>query len=448
MDTPENDPKTALINEALQSLIERVRAYGVRLKENAPIKLYVDGMSENPGPMAVGLFARQNEQTLFAENLLCGLGTCNEAEYIALKVGLQLLQSLYSEPASVVVTPEVSATDVKNPASLLARFLRPTDILSEVINTRLSPKMKQAALDPGADALQAGLAEELNEIVHGKVLLDAEGCSKAGVILRPATLSLLQQNPKDMALARLHRLLLEDFYPENIQTSAPIQCHSDSQLVTKQVAGLWRAHPPMHSYCAFLRRMRKTYPYDLRKIDREDNTIADSLAQRYITKNSGRNLTIDDGRFNVKQSTPLAIKRGDLFNAVVSAETKEFLKNHNLRHMLLEVFDLARENRVEEAVQAALDLEGAAQKVLESAPKFNEMLSKWLTNTLEVVKKSISLMVDAIKRGDEPDMAYLVDELSQAESTGSAVFDLQAEMAADGYTQRNDSDLADDGEDD
>jgi hypothetical protein len=188
----------------------------------------------------------------------------------------------------------------------------------------------------------------------------------------------------------------------------------------------------MQSYCVFLRKMRKTYLYDLTKISRVDNQIADSLAQKYILKNSGRCMSIDQGRFNVIKQVPPTVKRNDLYNAVVPKETTEFLAKHNLRPKLLRVIQLAGAGQQEEAIKEALELEAEAQQVLESAPKTNEMLSMWLRNTVGIIKKSVPLMIAAIQRGDDLDVAYIAEELSRTESSGSEIYESQAEMAMNG----------------
>jgi len=230
----------------------------------------------------------------------------------------------------------------------------------------------------------------------------------------------------------------------DIVPRAPVQTFSDSQLVTKQVAGLWRANSSMQPYCMFLRKLRKTYFYDLTKICREQNQIADSLAQKYIEKNSGRNMSLENGRFNTVMAVPPAMKKDDLFNAVVSQETKDFLKTHNLRRLLLEVVQLAGGGQVDEAVKAALELEAEARKILDSAPKSNEMLNLWLRNTRDIIQRSVPIMIDAIKRGDAPDLAYVAEELSRTESTGSEIYDVQVEMAMSGLASpRDDADEPD-----
>jgi hypothetical protein len=150
-------------------------------------------------------------------------------------------------------------------------------------------------------------------------------------------------------------------------------------------------------------------------------------------------MSIDQGRFNVIKQVPPTVKRNDLYNAVVPKETTEFLAKHNLRPKLLRVIQLAGAGQQEEAIKEALELEAEAQQVLESAPKTNEMLSMWLRNTVGIIKKSVPLMIAAIQRGDDLDVAYIAEELSRTESSGSEIYESQAEMAMNGINHSQES---------
>ena len=84
----------------------------------------------------------------------------------------------------------------------------------------------------------------------------------------------------------------------------PIVVQSDSQLVIQQINGKWRANHGMQAYCNFLIRLRRKYPYQLIKVPRTQDTMAVSLAQKYILKNSGRTMTLEHGRFNTSKQPP------------------------------------------------------------------------------------------------------------------------------------------------
>ena len=147
-------------------MIADIRNYNIPINHEQPIELFADGLCENPGAMHIGLFARQGSTCLFTRHMFAGHGTCNEAEYIAVKTGLAILQALYPEPGVSLI----------------------------------------------------------------------------------------------------------------------VFC--DSQLVTKQVNGLWKSSGKMQDYCIFLRRLRKVYPYTLQKIPRSENEMADG-GPKYISKTPG-----------------------------------------------------------------------------------------------------------------------------------------------------------------
>jgi len=291
--------------EKLQATAEKIRnEYKVVIKPGELIELFVDGLCENPGAMHVGLHARQGGQVLFAEHLAVGNGTCNEAEYIALKSGLTILQ-----------------------------LMSPTPV-------------------------------------------------------------------------------------------APIQCYSDSQLVVKQVAGEWRSSGQMRNYCVYLLKLRRTFPFELKKIPRTENQLADSLAQKHVSKNSGRCLSLEQGRFNVSKEALATVKESDAYNALTSEAFREYFNQYNMHDDLKELVRRANDGDKEAAVDLAHKIGEKATDVLQNAPKTNEMTTKWVENTIVILKKCVAEILQAIEDGEEVDLQYIVDEMSGAENAGE-VFDTQ-----------------------
>jgi ribonuclease HI len=305
--------KQSPLEERLQGSIEKIRAeYFIPLVKDTPVTLFVDGLCENPGAMAIGLFARQGEQTLFTHSMAVGYGTCNEAEYIALKNGLAIMRGLYPNP------------------------------------------------------------------------------------------------------------------------EVPITVCSDSQLVTKQIAGVWRSSDRMQSYCLFLRKLRKTYPFELKKIPRTENEMADSLAQQYILKHSGRCVTWDQGRFNPLKQQRATVKKNDIFKAVLSKPYLEYLKQHNLHAQIQELIQIVNDGNTEEAKGVAREILEQADRIFATGPKTNEMGVMWLTNTRILIRQSIDLIMDALNRHDVIDFQYIIEELSGAEATGSEIYASQANAVCEG----------------
>jgi len=156
----------------------------------------------------------------------------------------------------------------------------------------------------------------------------------------------------------------KDAFPAEILPRAPDPLLFRLSLVTLQVAGLWARQGQDASYCVLLRKMPQTYLYDLTKISRVDNQIADSLAQKYILKNSGRCMSIDQGRLQRDQAgTPDG--EGETTSTTPWSQRKRQSSSpkHNLRPKLLKVIHLAGAGQQEEAIKEALELEAEAQQV-------------------------------------------------------------------------------------
>jgi len=289
-------------DEKTQEVIAEIRNYQVAITQEQPIELFVDGLCENPGAMHIGLFARQGTTCLFTRHMFAGHGTCNEAEYIAVKTGLAILQALYPQP---------------------------------------------------------GVA---------------------------------------------------------------VKVFSDSQLVTNQVNGLWKAGK-MQEQCLHLRRFRKAYPFSLQKIPRSENEMADSLAQKYILKNSGRCMTLENGRFNVIKQVPPSVRRSDTYNAVTSQQFRIYLQNHNLHEDLAHLLLLASDGATDAAIDLARSVQQRAENVLAAAPRTNDLVSQWLDNTVGLIRQSLDILMTALREGqDLAEVHYIIEELSGAESSDSEIF--------------------------
>ena len=90
-------------DQKTQEVVAEIRNYNISINREQKLELFTDGLCENPGAMHIGLFARQGNNCLFTRHTFAGHGTCNEAEYIAVKTGLTILQALYPEPGGPVV---------------------------------------------------------------------------------------------------------------------------------------------------------------------------------------------------------------------------------------------------------------------------------------------------------------------------------------------------------
>jgi ribonuclease HI len=293
-------------DQKTQEVIAEIRNYNVSINREQKLELFTDGLCENPGAMHIGLFARQGNNCLFTRHTFVGHGTCNEAEYIAVKTGLTVLQALYPEPG------------------------------------------------------------------------------------------------------------------------VPVVVFCDSQLVTKQVNNLWKSSGKMRDYCIFLRRLRKTYPYTLQKIPRSENEMADGLAQKYILKNSGRCMTLENGRFNVLKQVPATVKRSDTYNAVTSAQFRDYLAQHNLHGEMQRLLQMASDGDNDAAIDLARSIQQRAGTILQAAPKSNDLVAQWLGNTLGLMQKGLDLIVAALRQGaDLVEIQYIIEELSGPDTGESEIYSQQ-----------------------
>ena len=293
-------------DQKTQEVVAEIRNYNISINREQKLELFTDGLCENPGAMHIGLFARQGNNCLFTRHTFAGHGTCNEAEYIAVKTGLTILQALYPEPG------------------------------------------------------------------------------------------------------------------------VPVVVCCDSQLVTKQVNNLWKSSGKMRDYCIFLRRLRKTYPYTLQKIPRSENEMADGLAQKYILKNSGRCMTLENGRFNVLKQVPATVKRSDTYKAVTSQQFRDYLGQHNLHGEMQQLLQMAVDGDIDAAIALAQSIQQRAGTILELAPKTNDLVAQWLGNTIGLMQKGLDLVVAALRqREDVVEIQYIIEELSGPDSGESEIFSQQ-----------------------
>ena len=293
-------------DQKTQEVVAEIRNYNISINHEQKLELFTDGLCENPGAMHIGLFARQGNNCLFTRHTFAGHGTCNEAEYIAVKTGLTILQALYPEPG------------------------------------------------------------------------------------------------------------------------VPVVVCCDSQLVTKQVNNLWKSSGKMRDYCIFLRRLRKTYPYTLQKIPRSENEMADGLAQKYILKNSGRCMTLENGRFNVLKQVPATVKRSDTYKAVTSQQFRDYLGQHNLHGEMQQLLQMAVDGDIDAAIGLAQSIQQRAGAILELAPKTNDLVAQWLGNTIGLMQKGLDLVVAALRqREDVVEIQYIIEELSGPDSGESEIYSQQ-----------------------
>jgi len=113
-----------------------------------------------------------------------------------------------------------SDVNVETLPSLAAKLREPTDGVSAYVRGRLSEETLDALAnysESKPEALQEALARDLDEIIHGPLIYDAERFE--GVELQEETKRLLEENPEGEERVRLNKLLLLDAYPKGIWQS-------------------------------------------------------------------------------------------------------------------------------------------------------------------------------------------------------------------------------------
>lgn len=216
--------------------------------------------------------------------------------------------------------------------------------------------------------------------------------------------------------------ILQALYP---QPGVPVCVSSDSQLVVNQVNGLWKAGK-MQAHYIFLRKFRKTYPFILQKIPRNENQMADSLAQKYILKNSGRCMTLENGRFNVVKQVPATVRNVNTFKAVTNRQFHEYLQTNNLHAEMQHLFELASSGRREAAMSTMQTIRQRAETVLKEAPRTNDLIGQWLDNTLGLIHQSLDLLTEALQSGAGlVEIEYIIKELSRADTGESEIYSEQ-----------------------
>lgn len=115
--------------------------------------------------------------------------------------------------------PTISASDIRELASLTAKLTQPSNAVSRFVHGQLSDATRQALTGSmaGTAPLLETLASDLNRLLHGPLIFETERF--AGVALRAKTQQLLGEKPDGEELVQLNRLLLEDAFPKELSRS-------------------------------------------------------------------------------------------------------------------------------------------------------------------------------------------------------------------------------------
>ena len=117
----------------------------------------------------------------------------------------------------------LAAAGIIDPAAFAGKLVNGSDAMSKFLRGRLPDSVKSlpaafSASGTDAKAAISALVKDLNQVVAGPSIYDKARFK--GIVLRPETAQLLQQNPSGQQLARLNKLLLEDAYSGELAKSS------------------------------------------------------------------------------------------------------------------------------------------------------------------------------------------------------------------------------------
>lgn len=173
--------------------------------------------------------------------------------------------------------------------------------------------------------------------------------------------------------------------------------HSDSQLMTKQLNGLWRVtKSDIKMLYKKVMSIREELPFSIKWVPRENNAIADALAQENRLKGSGRQAMMEDGRFRVKRYTPCAELLGDRQMATM-------LCNRRLIDLREIVEGELQKPKVDygRIVTQLKEMQMESANVVGQVPHINNLADKWIRATIDMLNDNLTDFIELAN--DRPD---------------------------------------------
>jgi protein involved in polysaccharide export with SLBB domain len=169
-------------------------------------KVYVLGRVNNPS----GLDMQENEQITVSKAIARCLGFAEYAD----KEKVKLLRKN-------VILPWFAVEDVLNPFGLANKVVSGNTPLCKYLKSLFSPQSLALLADPNGTKQQQKfvLIEEFNKVLQGVALDDDRRMDN--VKLSSDALRLRAQNPKNDDLIRYNRMLLEDFFTQELKRNRP-----------------------------------------------------------------------------------------------------------------------------------------------------------------------------------------------------------------------------------
>lgn len=161
--------------------------------------------------------------------------------------------------------------------------------------------------------------------------------------------------------------------------------HSDSQLMTKQVNGLWKVtKADIKQLYKKVMDLKSILPFEVRWIPRENNAMADALAQQNRLKGSGRQAMMEDGWFKAKKYTPCVELLSDKEMAGILKNTALIDGREHLEGLLsADSIDFAEVEGVIKEMHAIVDV------MYTEVPKINNLADKWIASTFNYLSTTL-----------------------------------------------------------
>lgn len=197
------------------------------------------------------------------------------------------------------------------------------------------------------------------------------------------------------ALFTVVAALAEHFGPGN-WNGRQVTIHSDSQLMTKQLNGLWQVtKPEIAALYHRAKRLQDLHGFRVQWIPRENNSIADALAQEQRLKGSGRRYQLEDGRYRVHRNTPCV----EIFS---DREMGRLLHSDNMRQLKedLEAGMEARELNFEQLKSTLAGIRLESRRLRDSLPQLNSLVTDWLTSTFSYLETNLDEFIEQTSQRD------------------------------------------------
>jgi len=173
--------------------------------------------------------------------------------------------------------------------------------------------------------------------------------------------------------------------------------HSDSQLMTKQLKGLWKV---TKSDIKLLYRktmlFRDTFPFEIKWIPRENNAIADALAQENRLKGSGRQAMMEDGRFKAKRYTPCVELLGDKQMGII-LKSPTLISQREITEGLLQ----ASKVDYNQVIASLERMQAISKDMSAKLPHINNLADKWVQSTICMLADTLEEFITMAKEKNE-----------------------------------------------